>query len=141
MVNKWCWCQRSECKDDELFMTLPTYLAQHGFATSGTGKIYHPDACTRMSQPDFGLKFAHRVGDDVRAWNHGKYGVEGELVTPHARPIEQNSEEQFGSIPGPIFPDFNFTTGAFYDVVDFYIFLVGRVILRVHRPRHRRERN
>jgi len=112
MVNEWCWCQRSGCKKDEMFMTLPTYLAEHGYATAGTGKIFHPDACTRMHTPDYGSYVSHKVGDDDRAWNYGSYGVEGELVKPYAGPVEQNSEEQFGSYPGPLFPIFNFTTGA-----------------------------
>lgn len=112
MVNDWCWCQRSDCKEDELFMTLPTYLARHGFVTSGTGKIYHPDACTNMHQPhSYGHKFAHAVGDDFRAWNHGTYGVEGRLEKPERNVIERYSEEQFGSIPGPFFTEFKGTTG------------------------------
>ena len=111
MVNDWCWCQRTGCKDDELFLTLPAYLAQQGYVTSGTGKIFHPDACTRMHQPDFGAEFAHANGDDKRAWNHGTYGVEGRLEKPFDGPVEQNSEEQFGSIPGPLWPVNNFTTG------------------------------
>lgn len=32
-VTHWCWCQRSNCKADALFMTLPTYFAQHGYVT------------------------------------------------------------------------------------------------------------
>ena len=33
----WCWCQRSGCKPDELFMTLPSWFAEHGFVTAGNG--------------------------------------------------------------------------------------------------------
>lgn len=33
----WCWCQRSSCQVDQLFMTLPTWFAQHGFVTAGNG--------------------------------------------------------------------------------------------------------
>lgn len=91
-------------------MTLPTYFARHGFVTAGVGKIFHPDACSRMHQPDY-LRFSHRLGDDFRAWNHGEYGVEGRLQKPFDRLIEQNSEEQFGTIPGPMFPEFNHTIG------------------------------
>ena len=86
VVNKWCWCQRTKCRETELFMTLPTYFARHGFATAGVGKIFHPDACTRMHQPDY-LRFSHRLGDDHRAWNHGEYGVEGRLQEPFDRVI------------------------------------------------------
>ncbi len=110
-VNEWCWCQRTECDEQQLFMTLPTYLAQNGFATSGLGKIFHPDACTRMHQPDYGIKFAHKFGDDFRGWNFGTYGDEGMLQRPYDGPVQQNSEEQFGSIPGPLYPENNFTTG------------------------------
>lgn len=41
------------------------------------------------------------MGDDPRAWNHGSYGVEGELTTPFDNATAQNSEEQWGSIPAP----------------------------------------
>ena len=42
-VNVWCWCQRSNCKPGELFMTIPAYFAQNGYVTAGNGKIFHPD--------------------------------------------------------------------------------------------------
>ena len=52
-------------------MTLPTYLSEHGFVTAGVGKIFHPDGCTLMHEPkDYGTNFSHRVGDDIRGWNH-----------------------------------------------------------------------
>jgi hypothetical protein len=70
-------------------MTLPAYLAQNGVATSGNGKIFHPDACTKQDPPGYGPDFAHLIGDDYRAWNTGDYGVEGRLVQPFAPPIEQ----------------------------------------------------
>ena len=63
-------------------MTLPTYFARHGFVTAGVGKIFHPDACTRMHEGYEGVRFSHRLGDDFRAWNHGEYGVEGRLQRP-----------------------------------------------------------
>lgn len=111
-VRDWCWCQRSNCQEDKLFMTLPTYLSEHGFVTAGVGKIFHPDGCTLMHEPkDYGTNFSHRVGDDIRGWNHGSYGVEGRLQRPFDIPIEQFSEEQWGTIPGPRFPEFNHTKG------------------------------
>lgn len=29
----WCWCQRTGCRADALFMTLPTYFRNNGFVT------------------------------------------------------------------------------------------------------------
>ena len=109
----WCWCQRGNCKENELFMTLPTFFAQNGFVTTGTGKIFHPDACTTMRGPfhSFGKEFAHRVGDDHRAWNSGAYGNEGRLKAPFDGFIDQFSEEQYGTIPGPKTATFNHTQG------------------------------
>ena len=74
-VLKWCWCQRGKCEADALFMTLPTWFAQHGYITSGTGKIFHPDACTKRMmhlEPRY-QHFNHAIGDDPRAWNHGNH--------------------------------------------------------------------
>jgi len=111
-VNKWCWCQRTDCSEGELFMTLPTYFAQHGFVTAGNGKIFHPDACTQMHVGrNYGPEFSHVLGDDARGWTYGPYGVEGMLEQPFAPQAEQFSEEQFGTIPGPNFPQFNGTVG------------------------------
>jgi iduronate 2-sulfatase/deleted-in-malignant-brain-tumors protein 1 len=109
----WCWCQRTKCQEDALFMTLPTYFAENGFVTSGTGKIFHPDGCTKMRGPfrSFGKDFAHTVGDDYRAWNDGAYGEEGRLQKPFDGFIDQFSEEQFGTIPGPNMATFNHTWG------------------------------
>ena len=59
----------------------------------------------------YGSDFAHSVGDDFRSWNYGQYGVEGQLQEPFDPPTEQFSEEQFGTIPGPKFPQFNGTQG------------------------------
>jgi len=112
IVNRWCWCQRSQCKDGSLFDTVPATFAANGYATTGEGKIYHPDACTRMHIPNsYGDEFAHVNGDDKRAWNYGTYGVEGMYQEPNDPQREQNSEEQFGTIPGPFFPVFNGTMG------------------------------
>ena len=47
----WCWCQRTGCKSDSLFMTLPTYMRQHGFVTAGNGKLFHP---VSASAPPYG---------------------------------------------------------------------------------------
>ena len=94
VLTPWCWCQRTQCREDELFMTLPTYLAQHGYATSGTGKIFHPDACSSKA---YGPNFAHTVGDDYRAWSTGVYGVEGLLQKPYDHYAQQYSEEQVRS--------------------------------------------
>ena len=80
--GSWCWCSRTNCAPNELFMTLPTYLRQQGYVTAGNGKLFHPDACHN--------EFNHRNGDDPRAWSYGSYGVEAD-----------ESQEQFGSIPGP----------------------------------------
>ena len=90
----WCWCQRSQCRVGQLFMTLPTYLRAHGYATSGNGKLFHPDACAR--HPGFG----HPRGDDPRAWSDG-YTVEANVT-----------QEQWGSIPGPHDPLYNGTMGV-----------------------------
>jgi iduronate 2-sulfatase len=98
---QWCWCQRSKCDANALFMTLPTWFAEHGFITAGNGKIFHPDACTTLHIPHFSENFSHMLGDDPRAWNHGSYGVEGQLREPFDNATDQNSEEQFGTIPGP----------------------------------------
>ena len=40
-----------------------------------------------------------------------RYGVEGMYQEPNDPQREQNSEEQFGTIPGPFFPVFNGTMG------------------------------
>ena len=89
----WCWCSRTGCAADKLFMTLPTYLRQHGFVTAGNGKLFHPDACK--------APFDHAVGDDPRAWSYRwPYGVEANF-----------SQEQWGSIPSPTDPVFNGTIG------------------------------
>lgn len=47
----WCWCQRTGCKSDSLFITLPTYMRQHGFVTAGNGKLFHP---VSASAPPYG---------------------------------------------------------------------------------------
>lgn len=47
----WCWCQRTGCKSDSLFITLPTYMRQHGFVTAGNGKLFHP---VSASAPRYG---------------------------------------------------------------------------------------
>jgi hypothetical protein len=113
-MTSWCWCRRTQCREDELFITLPTYLARNGYATSGTGKIFHPDAC---SAKESGPKnFTHAVGDDPRAWNTGAFGVEGLLREPYDPHAQQYSEEQWGSIPGPGYPDNNFTYGPSWAV-------------------------
>jgi hypothetical protein len=31
----WCWCERTNCTADELFMTIPTYFRTNGFVTAG----------------------------------------------------------------------------------------------------------
>ena len=64
---QWCWCQRSKCDANALFMTLPTWFAEHGFITAGNGKIFHPDACTTLHIPHFSENFSHMLGDDPRA--------------------------------------------------------------------------
>jgi arylsulfatase A-like enzyme len=107
----WCWCQRSACQADALFMTLPTWFAQHGYVTAGNGKIFHPDACTKLHIPHYGDNYSHAVGDDFRAWNHGTYGVEGRLTKPFDNVTSQSSEEQYGTIPGPNMAYFNGTQG------------------------------
>ena len=111
-VLRWCWCQRSNCKADALFMTLPTYFSQNGYITSGTGKVFHPDACApRMGHLLYGDTFTHATGDDPRAWNHGKYGFEGNLTAPFDNATNQFSEEQWGTIPGPQTGYWNGTQG------------------------------
>eukprot|EP00656_Telonema_subtile_P005812 TRINITY_DN12657_c0_g2_i1.p1 TRINITY_DN12657_c0_g2~~TRINITY_DN12657_c0_g2_i1.p1 ORF type:complete len:545 (+),score=98.27 TRINITY_DN12657_c0_g2_i1:172-1806(+) len=80
----WCWCARTECKQGELFMTLPTYMRTHGYVTAGTGKVFHPDACAKYPN------FTHALGDDPRGWAYGEYTVEANVT-----------QEQWGSIPGP----------------------------------------
>eukprot|EP00928_Gymnodinium_smaydae_P090310 TRINITY_DN74136_c0_g1_i1.p1 TRINITY_DN74136_c0_g1~~TRINITY_DN74136_c0_g1_i1.p1 ORF type:complete len:575 (-),score=19.92 TRINITY_DN74136_c0_g1_i1:130-1791(-) len=88
----WCWCQRSRCQEDSLFMTLPTYFKQHGYITAGNGKLFHPEACNSMG-------FKHVDGDDPRAW-----------VEPYY--IEANETQiQYGSIPGPHDPVFDHKAG------------------------------
>ena len=89
----WCWCERGKCQANDTFMTLPTYMRQHGYITSGTGKIFHPDACVH-----YGLR--HSQGDDPRAWSYYDYFVEANVT-----------QEQWGSIPGPHDPVFNKTMG------------------------------
>ena len=42
----WCWCQRSKCKADELFMTLPAWFAEHGFITAGNGCVTAQRVCS-----------------------------------------------------------------------------------------------
>jgi hypothetical protein len=41
----WCWCQRTNCSKDELFMTLPTYFRQHGYVTAGAVRVFHHGFC------------------------------------------------------------------------------------------------
>lgn len=90
----WCWCQRTNCTSDSLFMTLPTYMRQHGYVTAGNGKLFHPDACHQYKN------FSHAQGDDPRAWSYGQYGVEANVT-----------QEQWGTIPGPHDAVFNKTMG------------------------------
>lgn len=111
-LGGWCWCQRSKCASDTLFMTLPTWFAQHGYVTTGNGKIFHPDGCGYMAHfRNYGPDFVHTVGDDKRAWNYGAYGVEGQLEQPFDNQTNQRAEEQFGTIPGPMEAVFNGTMG------------------------------
>jgi len=93
-IGGWCWCQRTKCKEGDLFMTLPTYFRQNGYTTAGNGKLFHPDACKSMD-------FPHTAGDDPRAWSD-EYYTEGN---------GNFSQEQWGSIPGPQQPFFNKTMG------------------------------
>lgn len=95
----WCWCQRTNCTADELFMTIPTYFRKNGYVTAGNGKLFHPDACSQYSNG--AGHFSHSSGDDPRAWSYGRYGVEANV-----------SQEQWGSIPGPHDPVFNKTMGV-----------------------------
>ena len=91
----WCWCRRSECNRESLFMTLPTYLRQKGgYTTMGNGKLFHPDACALYPG------FTHENGDDPRAFSDG-YTVEA-----------NNTQEQWGTIPGPHDACFNHTMGV-----------------------------
>lgn len=92
-IGGWCWCQRSKCVQKNLFMTLPTYMRQHGYTTAGNGKLFHPDACR-----NFG--FAHSSGDDPRASSYFTYFAEANVT-----------QEQWGAIPGPRDPVFNRTMG------------------------------
>ena len=102
----WCWCRRTDCRNGSLFMTLPTYFREAGgYATAGVGKIFHPDACNNMA-PAFKGVFAHKFGDDPRGWSDG-YAVEANF-----------SQEQWGSIPGPHDPVFNFQMGLSYNESD-----------------------
>jgi len=91
-LGGWCWCQRSGCSPDALFMTLPTFLRRNGFVTAGNGKLFHPDACRSP--------FTHASGDDPRAWSYGPYGVEA-----------NKTQEAWGTIPGPHDQVFNGTMG------------------------------
>ena len=98
----WCWCRRTNCSASALFMTLPTYFRQHGYATAGAGKVFHPDACNGM-MPRHHSGFSHKEGDDPRAWSNG-YAVEANF-----------SQEQWGSIPGPYDPVFNYRMGLSFN--------------------------
>ena len=105
-AGAWCWCRRTSCHNSSLFMTLPTYFRDvGGYATAGVGKIFHPDACNGMA-PIFKGVFSHKAGDDPRAWSSG-YGVEANF-----------SQEQWGSIPGPHDPVFDFRMGLSYNESD-----------------------
>ena len=87
--GSWCWCWRSRCSSDALFMTLPTYLRQQGFVTAGAGKLFHPDACNGGGggHPDPMMpEFSHARGDDPRAWTYAYF---------HETDREQ---EQFGCV-------------------------------------------
>jgi arylsulfatase A-like enzyme len=93
-IGGWCWCQRTGCAGDKLFMTLPTWMRRHGFTTAGNGKLFHPDACKHFG-------FSHAAGDDPRAWSYRyAYGVEANVT-----------QEQWGTIPGPHDQVFNGTMG------------------------------
>ena len=97
-VVGWCWCQRTDCNENALFMTVPTWFAKNGYVTAGNGKVFHPDGCTTMHRPEY-PRFAHEVyGDDPRAWNYGEYGVEGLLQAPFDNATTQFSEEQYVGI-------------------------------------------
>lgn len=99
IAGGWCWCQRTKCKEGDLFMTLPTYMRQQGYATAGNGKLFHPSACNDdTGQSDFG--FSHAQGDDPRAWSYYDYFAEANFT-----------QEQWGSIPGPGDPVFDRTGG------------------------------
>jgi len=98
MIGGWCWCQRTKCKKDDMFMTLPTYFRQNGYTTAGNGKLFHPDACGGMT-PWSNFGFKHSQGDDPRAWSEPYYAE------------ANRTQEQWGSIPGPHDPVFNGTAG------------------------------
>jgi len=89
----WCWCQRSQCKQDELFMTLPTYMRQNGYLTAGNGKLFHPSACAGK------YGFPHAQGDDPRAWSESYFAE------------ANHTQEAWGTIPGPKDSCFNGTMG------------------------------
>ena len=95
--GSWCWCQRTNCNETDLFMSLPAYFQQHGFVTAGVGKIFHPDACAKFQN------FTHANGDDPQAWSYFDYGTEANVT-----------QEQWGSIPGPHDKVFNGTMGLSY---------------------------
>ena len=78
----WCWCQRTNCTEGALFMTLPTYLRQHGYVTAGEGKIFHPGACDGMDGHYASASFniTHAEGDDKRAWSYFDYGIEANFT-------------------------------------------------------------
>jgi len=98
----WCWCRRSNCKQGELFMTLPTYMKQHGYITAGNGKLFHPDACRGAGDGSF----THDNGDDPRGYS----------VPYH---VEANySQMEWGTIPGPTDPVWNHTMGRSWMISD-----------------------
>ena len=67
-----------------------------------TGRSFtRTPACATLHIPHFSENFSHTLGDDPRAWNHGSYGVEGQLREPFDNATDQQSEEQWGTIPGP----------------------------------------
>eukprot|EP00729_Bicosta_minor_P024516 gene24516-26572_t len=102
----WCWCQRTDCNENALFMTVPTWFAKNGYVTAGNGKVFHPDGCNTMHRPEY-PRFAHEVyGDDPRAWNYGEYGVEGLLQAPFDNVTTQFSEEQYVGISFSPLPPF-----------------------------------
>jgi hypothetical protein len=90
----WCWCQRTDCNEVALFTTLPTYLREHGYVTAGGGKLFHPDACNM-----YGAAWDHQAGDDPRAWTLPYFSE------------TNNTQIQWGSIPGPHDPVYNGTMG------------------------------
>jgi arylsulfatase A-like enzyme len=105
--GSWCWCSRSGCSGDALFMTLPTYMRQQGFVTAGNGKLFHPDACDGEGggRPNTKLPaFSHVNGDDPRAWSYGEYGVEAD-----------EGQEQFGCIASECSTRLSFAESALAD--------------------------